>query len=176
MEEAILTLRSSIKPSLKKATLIRGSCLGFIGITCWLFGALFLPLSVLANWGWLFLLIGGAFITFGLLPYRKLTRLENKPHEIIVTDLEELYFSMQGTLIFKVALDKIEELAYLDDDVRYGIGLWIKEPSKNLVILHPSLDLNSYLKDCQKRYFCDLYCPYFSKRSYQELEDLYKNR
>ncbi len=176
MEESILTLRSSIKPSLKKNTLIRGTILGALGVSLWLFAAIGLPENTLNFWGWPILFIGGILITIGLLPYRKLYRLENNPHEIVITDLEELYFYMQGSPFLKVALENIEEMAYLDDDKRYGIGLWIKNPkSKNMTILHPSLVADNYLKECQEQYFCDVFLPYFSKRSFQELEELYKS-
>ena len=42
----------------------------------------------------------------GLLPYRKLLRLESKPNEIVVTDLEKFLFTMKGTPMFKIALVK----------------------------------------------------------------------
>lgn len=176
MEEAVLTLRSSIKASLKKQTIIRGTILGGLGISLWLFGAIALPENTLNFWGWPILLIGGILIVIGLLPYRRLSRLENRPHEIVVTDLEELYCSMHGTPFFKIALENIEEMAYLDDENRYGIGLWIKLPkNKYIEVLYPSLVLETYLKDCQKHYFCDVFLPFFSKRSFEELEEIYKN-
>jgi hypothetical protein len=175
MEDAVLTLMSSVKPSLKKSVLMRGTLLGAFGISLWLYGGIFLSIDTLTFWGWPIFFIGGILITIGLLPYRRLTHLENKPHEIIVTDLEELYLSLNGVAYFKISLENIEEMAFLDDDKRYGIGLWIKNPKqKNIIILHPSLQLDAYLKDCQKKYFCDVFCPYFSKRSFQELEELYQ--
>lgn len=175
MEEQILKLRSSIKPSLKKSVILRGSLLSALGVALWLFSGIFFSITTLSTWGWPIFLIGGILITIGLLPYRKLSRLENNPHEIVITDLDELYFSM-GTPIFKIHLEKIEEMAFLDDEKRYGIGIWIKKPiDKNVIVLHPTLDFNAYLADCQKRYFCDIFFPYFSKRSFQELEEVYKS-
>lgn len=175
-EEPILTLRSSVKSSLKKSVILRGSLLGALGIALWLYGGIFLSMATLSTWGWPIFLIGGILIALGLWPYRKLTRLENKPHEMVVTDLEELYFSQSGVPLFQISLENIEEMAFLDDDKRYGIGLWIKNPAnKYIKVLHPGINLNTYLMDCQKRYFCDVFLPYFSKLSFQELEDLYKN-
>lgn len=173
-EQPVLTLRSTIKPSLKKNQILRGSLLGGLGVIIWLYGALFLSLNTLATWGWLILILGGLFIAWGLVPYRKLMRLENRPHKIILTDLDELYFLSQNITLFKVELKNVEEMAYLDDNERYGIGLWIKNPMKNIQTLHPSLQLEEYLKDTRKRYLCDLFFPFFSKPSYQELEDFYK--
>ena len=177
IEEPILTLRSIVKPSLNKMPrFLRGSYSGALGVALWLYGGIFLSTSSLTFWGWPIFLIGLILIAWGLLPYRKLTRLENNPNEIILTDLEELYFSMQGTSTFKIALENIEEMAYLDDNSHYGIGLWIKSPkTKHIIVLHPTLDFQAYLKDCQKRYFCDVFFPNFSKRSFKELEELYKN-
>lgn len=176
MEESLLTLRSSIKPSLKKSKLIRGTLLSLIGVSLWFYGGLFLSTATLTIFGWPILIIGGILIAGGLIPYRKLVRLENKPNELTVTDLEELYFSMQEVPMFKIALENVEEMAFLDDDRRYGIGVWIKHPkSKNVIVLHPSLELNAYLRDCQKYYFCDLFFPFFTKRSFQELEEIYKS-
>ncbi len=176
MEETILTLHSSIKPSLKKNKLLQGSILAILGVSLWLYCGIFLSINILSTWGWLALMMGGVLITFGLMPYRQLTRLENNPHQIVVTDLEELYFSISGAPVFTIALENIEEMAYLDDDKRYGIGLWIKKPIiKNVHLLNPSLNFDAYLKNTQKQYFCDIFLPYFSKRSFQEFEDLYKN-
>lgn len=175
MEESILALKSIIKPSLKKVALLRGTILGILGIALWLYGGIFLSTNSLTIWGWPIFIVGLLLITWGLLPYRKLTRLENNPNEIIVTDLEELYFK-QGTPVFKIALENIEEMAYVDNNSHYGIGLWIKKPqTKNILVLHPTLDLKAYLKDCQNRYFCDVFLPNFSKRSFKELEELFKN-
>lgn len=175
MEEPILKLRSSIKPALKKSVLLRGTLLGISGLALWLYGGIYLPINVLTVWGWPILILGGVLIIFGLVPYRKLTRVENKPNELILTDLEELNIYVEGIPFLKVDFENIEEMAYLDDEKRYGIGLWIKNPkTKHIIILHPLLDLNLYLKNTQKRYFCDIFLPYFSKRSFQELEEAYK--
>lgn len=155
---------------------MRGSILGFAGISLWLFGGIFLPMNVLSFYGWPIFILGGLLIIVGLLPYRKLLRLENKPHEVIVTDTEELFFALQGIPTLKIALENIEEMAYLDDDKRYGIGLWIKNPkNKNISLEFSALDLNRYLSECQKDYDCDVFFPYFSKRSFQELEEIYKS-
>jgi hypothetical protein len=175
LKDPILTLKSSIKPSLKKSVLIRGTILGALGLSIWLFGGIFLSISTLTLWGWPILICGGLLITWGLLPYRKLIRLENCPNEIVITELEELLFSQQGRPLLMVYLENIEELAFLDDDNRYGIGLWVKKPVlENIITLTPSLDLIFYQEDCQKKYFCDVFLPNFSKRSFTELEEIIK--
>jgi hypothetical protein len=175
MEEPILSLNSTIHSSIKKATLIKGTIYGAAGMSLWLYGGIFLSPSVLATWGWVLLLLGGVFITLGLLPYRQLSYLENTPHQVKVDSLNELYFALHGRILFKVSLEKVDGMAYLDDDKHYGIGLWIAPTSKDITALHYSLDLPLYVEENQKKYFCDLFLPYFSKRSYYELEEIYRS-
>lgn len=172
-EEIVLTLHSSIRPSLKKNVLMKGSLLALCGVSLWLYGGVFLSIATLTNWGWPILILGGALVTWGLLPYRRLTLLENVPHKIIVTDVEELVFYMKDSPLLKIPLDDITEMAYLDNDKQYGIGIWLKKPvSKNFEVLQADLDIEKYLDNCQKKYFCDAFFPFFSKRSFQELKDV----
>lgn len=170
-DDAVLTLHSSIKPSLKKEKVLQGSLWGALGIAIWLFGALFLTLEIFTLWGLPILLIGGGFITYGLLPYRKLTRLESNPHQILVDESEQLIFFMDKQPLIKISLKDIEEIAYLDDDNRYGIGLWLKKTlSQNFEWMLSNPNFEQYRSQCQKNYFCDVFLPYFSKRSFEELE------
>lgn len=175
MEQSRITFRSSIHRALKKSVLLRGTIWASIGVLLWVLAGVFLPLSVLTIWGAPILLLGGALIVVGLLPYRRLSRQENKPNELILTELDELYIFFERTGMFKVELKNIETMAYLDDDTRYGIGLWIKYPKKShITLLNPHIKIDEYLKNCQKDYQCDIFLPYFSKRTYQEIEEIYK--
>ena len=137
--------------------------MGSLRFGCLVIWSSFLSLQTLSTWGLPLLLIGGAFITYGLLPYRRLMRLENNPYQIIISESEQLIFFMDKHPLLKIPLKDIEEIAFLDDDHRYGIGLWLKKPlSNDLEYLSPNQTFEQYRTHCQKEYFCDVFFPYFS--------------
>jgi hypothetical protein len=165
-----------VKPSIKKRALMRGTFSGALGIFLWTFAAIFLEPSSLYIWGWPIFIFGGLLILVGLLPYRRWSRLETSPHELTINEFEELTYYMQKQPVLRVKLMYVEEIAYLDDEERYGIGLWIKKPLlEHVDLINPSLNLTLFQEENQKNFFCDLYFPFFSKRSFLELEEAVKS-
>ena len=77
-----LVVRSCIQTSLLSFILKRGALLGGSGVLLLIFGGTFLPLEILSVWGVPLFFIGMTLVTGGLLPYRKLNRLQLRPHEI----------------------------------------------------------------------------------------------
>lgn len=169
-----LTLRSSLKPALKRATLYRGSLLACLGICLLLFGGISLTATTLARWGLLVMGAGLALITTGLLPYQRLTRLEIQPHELLLIPDTGVRFSQHRKPCFTIPWTSIEKTAYIDQPSHYGIAICLKHPIPEKVIVHdPSFRFQQMLQKCRSSHSCDIFVPYFSKRSYEEMLDFF---
>lgn len=153
--------------------LMRGTFLSVIGIIIILFGGAFTPQDYLKIWGLPIFVIGIAFITWGMLPYRKLRRLEINPDCIQVDSEESLHFTIKGEPIFSLSLADIEHIEYIQKNHVYGIGIILrKTPSMKMIVYHSNWDLAALRKKSIKEYSCDLFLPYFSKYSFQELTEV----
>lgn len=130
MNEDFLKLRSSIKSDLMKKALFRGSFLGGTGVIILLISGAFLPVDVLSFWGIPLFFLSMGLITFGMLPYRKLTRLEKVPDEIILSSKDLLVYRRKGKVIFTTPLSSISSCSYKDDESVYGIMITLKENEK----------------------------------------------
>lgn len=82
MIEHVIKIRSSICSQLMKSTLLKGTLLAGLGIFVITLAAIFLSPEYLTTYGLPLFAIGCGMITFGLLPYRRLTLLEKCPNEI----------------------------------------------------------------------------------------------
>ncbi len=91
-----------------------------------------------------------------MLPYRRLIRTEDAPYELSISfsaeDKEEEFLSFgKGQITFwKVFTSEIESITYKDSPYRYGIQIKTKS----------------------REYFC----PFFSKRGYEELSEVVKKK
>ncbi|MCE5318367.1 MAG: hypothetical protein LLG04_13535 [Parachlamydia sp.] len=159
-----LRLRTSIKPALKKALLFRGTLIATAGIALLLFAGLTLPVASLERWGLFILGIALLLITVGLLPYKRLTRLEIQPHELLLTTNQEISFFQNRIPRLTLIWSNIEKSAYIDHHSQYGIALWLKNPD-------PALE--NTIQKCRQCYGCDLFFPFFSARSYQEMIEFF---
>lgn len=143
------TLRTSISPSLLKWRLYLGSFLAGSGAFLLLISAIYLSPTALEKWGFLILIFGLGLIALGLIPYRKLQRLEVKPNELLVSEHGLAYYK-GGSLQWKLPYSSIHSIQFLESAWSYGIGL-----------------------DVEGRF--DLYLPYFTKRSFEILEKNFKD-
>jgi hypothetical protein len=146
-----LTLYSCIYPRLMRRTLFKGLILALLGITLLLYAAVELPPPRLQLLGPPLFLLSMGLITYGLLPYRKLTQLEKKPDQISLTPMSELEYYSKGQKQLMLPLKEILKITYCDSPINYGIEIW----------LTPELSGSTY-KPAYVFY-------YFSKRSYLEL-------
>lgn len=147
-----LVLYSSVHPSLLKKVLFKGFLLGLIGVLIILFSGTFLPPNILKIWGvWVFIL-GITLIAWGLIPYRKLSRLAAKPNQILVSKDHLEYYS-GGILKMSLLLQTIEKWDFIQQGTMYGIRIEIKSKSNDL----------------EKE---EIFLPYFSKRSFNELKEM----
>lgn len=165
-----LRLRSTIKPSLLRRVLLRGSILAILGACILLYANIFISVDELSTWGLLIVCIALTLIAIGLIPYRKLTRLERHPYEMIAA--EQIVTLKKDNPLFSFPINSIEKIAYIEQDNSYGIGIWLKNPEK--ILLHiPKFEMNRFKLKTQQHDSCDLFLPYFSERSCKSLEDFY---
>lgn len=116
--------------------------------------------------------MGLFFIAIGLLPYRKLSKLQLKPHEIHF-DNDTLIFLKEGKPLFKIASLSIEKMSYLEREHLYGVGIWLKKPMEQKIkVLQSKFNFAAFMRDSMQRFGgCDLFLPFFSKHTFEELKN-----
>jgi len=170
MESDVTTVRSSVQSTLIRRALIRGTILAGAGAILLALSGSLIPPGALWIWGLPIYITSIALIALGMLPYRQLKRLEMNPYALIQDDLW-LRFSSKGELLFSIPLTSIAETKYIDDQYIYGIGVWLKKPlPQKIVVRDRHFDLEAFMKKSQKEHGCDLFFPYFTERSAIQLE------
>lgn len=165
--EPTFKIRSSIKRELKGYTIKKGGFISGGGALLLLFGALSLP----RTWTpWIFAL-SILFIVIGLYPYRQLCRLELKPH-LLTVEGGLLHFFRSGKSLFKIPIETIDHVAYVERDHLYGIAIYLKRPIENkIVVTDNRFQFEAFATDSATRFEgCDLFLPYFSSKAHQELD------
>lgn len=172
MIKEYLIIRTTVMPQLSKHVLMRGFRIAFLGILGLLAGALFFPLPELQTWGWGLFLLSLALITGGLLPYRRLVRLQLKPNELSLLDADQLTFISRGRKKLTVPLKSIEKMSYIDHPLHYGIAIWLKSPAPLPVIVHePTNEVEKIRQQGRKHENADLFFGYFNRHAYEELNE-----
>ena len=173
MDSDIIKLRSQITPALKRSKALVGTVLASIGMTTLLFGSLFLSVEKLSLWGLPIFVLGFGFISWGLVPYRKINKLEVHPHEIVIKDDKSIRIYLRGKGAFTLPINSIDKIGYKDSDINYGIGIWLRQPVPEKIIVHDrTFNMPQYQLDSKKKFGCDLFLPYFSKSSFEEMRIL----
>lgn len=162
-----LKLYTTIKPELRRKHIFRGTAIGSIGIFFLIICGAFIPPKILEEWGLFILLVGGTLIGIGMLPARRLARLEVNPDILSITEKEDLEFFSDKQLILSIPLDAIEKTTYLEDANSYGILVNIKQGCKVHLFISPRA-AKIYIRGSHALYF-----PFFSERSCKELQEVY---
>ena len=167
-----LIIRTTISPALMKHILIKGFCIAFLGILGLIAGGIYLPPAILQKWGWFMILISLGLIAFGLLPYRRLVRLQLKPNELSVLDADNMTFISRGAKKITIPLHSILKIAYIDHPLDDGIAVWLKHPPPDPVVVHDcSRELEMIRKKGREKDNADLFFSHFNRHAYEELID-----
>lgn len=126
----------------------------------------FIPVSLLKTWGLAILIVALLLITIGLIPYRRLTKLETSPDEIHCDDTF-LFFIRKGKPIYQIPLSTIDRLEYVEKDALYGLCIWLKATEEKIKVFNPEIACHQH-PICQG---ADLFFPYFSERSCKEIQE-----
>ena len=122
------------------------------------------------TWGLFIFLISFFLIVIGLLPYKRLSVHTQNPDKIKIIECDVLEFYLKGNKILAIPVENIKELLFLEKNQIYGIGIFLKS----------KISLTSHLwtfqfQKAQNKFHTllktDLFLPYFSKRSFEELQE-----
>lgn len=161
-----MKIRTSLSQQLIKHQLFKGFSIALIGALGLLLGGIFLPVPLMKTWGMMLFFISLGLITIGLLPYRRFSRLQNKPNELIVTEKNNLEFWSKGVCRLIIPLDRITRMDYIDETVNYGIAVWVQGGA----------NISSNLASCQvitnDKSGADFFFLFFSKRAFGDLSEM----
>jgi hypothetical protein len=122
-------------------------------------------------WGLPLFFAGMGLIAWGLIPYRKLKKLEENPNRIIL-DGTSIGYAAGSKLLFTLPVEAIDRVAYLENGSSYGIGITLKFPLPvKLRGEDPRFDLSAFRATSLSKHNCDLFLPYFSHRAFETLQD-----
>lgn len=119
-----MVIRTKLKPALLRQVLFRGTLMGGAGVLIWVLAGIFLPLTLMKLYGWGIFTIGFLLILFGLLPYRKLKRLELNPNKIEMGG-ESFDYYENRKLKIRIPNEKIQEVTFIDEGLNYGVEVSI---------------------------------------------------
>lgn len=164
-----LILRSVISSELMKNVLFRGFAIAFAGMFLLLAAGVFIPFSILQYWGWIIFLLSLGLIAWGLIPYRRLSRLQLKPNELILSEGHLLSFNSKGNRVLSLPFQSIDKLSYVDHAQCYGIAVWLKSSPHPLIVVYQFKEVEKLKKKGREMGNADLFFTYFNQRSYKEL-------
>lgn len=146
-------LKTTVQPSLIKLQLFIGASSAIIGILLLGFAAIFMRPSELKLFGvWIFLL-SSLLIGGGLIPYKRLKALERSPCQLEIMQGQGIRYIVKNKTVFEIPFTAIEAIDYHESRCRYGILLAInKNGFKRTLLL-----------------------PFFSRHSFDELYEIWKN-
>lgn len=159
------TLRKKSKSVIKEKLLRKALLKGTLIATCGLSLIVIAAFTTFATYlGLISFILGLGLIAFGLLPYKKLSKLQLNPHEI-QNDGQNLLFIKGGKPLFKIDLISIQKIEYVERNDLYGLGIILKKPLKEKIkILQPQCPIQYY--SCEGY---DLFLPYFLKNVVNEI-------
>jgi hypothetical protein len=169
MNEQTYKFRSSIHSSLKKQTLLRGSFIAALGALLIACGGIFLTVQQLGRWGIIIYGLGIALIALGLIPYRRMCRLEECPDQLVVSEDGLWSYYRRNKLIFTLPQKNIKKIDYIDNKSWYGISIACCTVKK--------LKMKIYDFKTAKKFFCkkksaQIFLPYLSRNTYNALNEL----
>ncbi len=126
MNNNSLSVRSSIRSSLKRSLLFKGTLFALMGALSLIAAAILLPAEKLSHYGFFIFAFAMALITYGLLPYRRLCRLENNPDELRLDSDHILYYLKKGNAVLAISKNDIQSFSYFDLTQKYGIKCLLK--------------------------------------------------
>ncbi len=130
----------------------------------------FIPSSTLKIWGWIIFLCSLGLITWGLLPYRRLSRLQLNPNELTLANNNVLSFYSKGDKILSFPFECVAKINYIEHPQRYGMAVWLKSFPLAPITYYETNGMEKMKKDAQQMH-ADLFFPYFNRRAYEELLD-----
>lgn len=163
---------SSIKPDLMKRTLLRGTLIASLGMAPMVYSLLHIGPGALSHWGAILFFAGLLLIAIGMVPYRYLTSLERNPHKVSLFHNLGLVYFHKGKKTLTIPFSAIETITYKEAGQNYGIAIHLKKnPADKVVVNNPLFDMEKYQRLNQRLFGCDLFLQYFTRRSFDQIEE-----
>lgn len=164
--------RTMIRPGYKRKQVFKASIGGGIGAAILLAAGAVMPLNQLEVWGLSLFVGAGALIVWSMLPYRRMVQMENIPDELWINTKGDLVYAKNSQPILSIPQHAIDKCFYIDNSDVYGIAVTIKMPPMKKISVHDSgFNFKAFQHACVYQYGCDLFFPFFSKRSFQSLQE-----
>lgn len=161
MARDCIKIGTSVTSRLKRWKLLRATFFALTGVVILSYSTISLPKQSLAHVGTPIWLLSIFLIAYGFIPYKRLCRLENNPHQLIITDDQKLNYFRGKKKMFSVPLYEVEQIEAIAGSNSYGIGLKLK---KGFTGNFPRRE-----KELVK-YGVDIYLPYFTSRACKSLK------
>ncbi|WP_148300653.1 cell division protein CrgA [Candidatus Protochlamydia sp. R18] len=164
-------LRTAIPEKWIKKRLWKGIVWSLLGLIPMIYVGGFAELPFLQKWGiWAFL-IGFGLITAGLVPYKKLISIQQKPHELRLSETDQIDYYLKGKKVLGLPISSIKQIEYYNKDQDFGIIVRLKVPLANPFIIYShSFSLVNFQKKSFLVEKADIFFPYFTQRSFDELQ------
>lgn len=164
-----IKIYSSISPEYYRKKVIRGTGIALVGVLLIVYFGSFVTPENLHLIGLPVLFFGGFLIALGLIPLRRLSKLDRNPDEVALT-AKYFHYLQGGAPILTIPLDCIASLQYSETGAQYGIALSLKRKNGIDVLVHPpGFNLNRFIERSRKKTGADLFFPYFARRSFSRL-------
>ena len=161
----IVTIKTSVKDSVLRYHLFKGTLLSGIGGVLLMISGAFIPSPELSEWGISIFILGLGLITVGLLPYRWIWRLELNPC-VLSVDEKHLSLFFKNKRLISIPRADIAHMQYFETRHSYGIRLRLKSVNLHKAPLFNRIRLRPYCKELSNG---DLLLLYFSERSFAKL-------
>lgn len=138
------TWHSKFDASLLQKALYRGVALSFFAALLLLIASLLVPPNALSLLGLPLCLFTFVVIAWGTWHYRKLKKLEHKPHRLVLEE-NRLDFFLYGSLSWSLPTSSLHSISYITGR-NFGVALHLNNGEK-------------------------MFLPYFSERTFHELQE-----
>ena len=166
------TIHTSVQKVLLKKKLMIGSIFSISGALMITSIGSFGSVVFLDHWGFSVIFLGFALIAWGLIPYRKLSRLSGSPNALKISKNGISYIDRNRAMFF-IPFISIKNIRFIKRKDRYGIGIDLEKGlKKKIQILDPRFKPRTFLIYSQKWAQTDLYLPYFPEKACKELDEI----
>lgn len=121
------TFYTSISPAHKRKVLFRGTLFAIIGLMPMLYASLFLDVKALSAWGWLNFVWGIGWIAAGMIPYKRLSKLERTPNKIVLSQDGSFRYCVGDAPVLNLKAEAISDVSFTEQRGAGGATVVTKE-------------------------------------------------
>jgi len=165
-------LVAEITQEFRRKYFLRGAFFLLLGVVSLLACSMFLYLNFTYAYFLACFFVGLGSLWIGWSFFQKIAKMDFHPDEIIFYE-NALGYQRKDKLLFVLPFSAISSLTFISKRNHYGIGFFLKNTQKEKILLNDTnFDLLDFHKNSKKKYRCDLFFPFFSHGTYEELKEL----